>query len=68
MNRVIVLSVMPYCGRCPNFTPEKYTTPCKDYFPDSYLGDVDTTIVCAHREHCETIVNRRIREELTGDA
>lgn len=65
---MITLSVMPFCGRCPNFTPEKETMPCKDYFPDSYLGDVDTIIYCAHREHCETIVNRRIREELKGDA
>jgi transcriptional regulator with XRE-family HTH domain len=57
VTRVIKLEVRPYCERCPEFTPEKLTDPCSRYYQDSCLADVDTLIVCAHRQRCAAIAN-----------
>lgn len=54
---MIKLEVMPYCERCPEFTPEKYTMTCDRYYQDSCLTDVDTRVVCAHRQRCAAIAN-----------
>ena len=57
VTRVIKLEVRPYCERCPEFTPEKYTVSCDHYYQNSSLTDVDTFIVCTHRERCAAIAN-----------
>jgi transcriptional regulator with XRE-family HTH domain len=57
VNRVIKLEVRPYCERCPEFAPEKLTDPCSRYYQDSCLTDVDTLIVCAHRQRCAAVAN-----------
>nr|DAW64804.1 MAG TPA: hypothetical protein [Caudoviricetes sp.] len=54
---MIKLEVMPYCERCPEFTPVKQTDPCSRYYQDSCLTDVDTFVVCAHRQRCAAIAN-----------
>lgn len=54
---MIKLEVMPYCERCPEFTPVKQTDPCSRYYQDSCLTDVYTFVVCAHRQRCAAIAN-----------
>lgn len=54
---MIKLETQPYCERCPEFTPEKYTVSCDHYYLNSSLTDVDTFIVCAHRGRCAAIAN-----------
>ena len=57
VTRVIKLDVRPYCERCPEFTPVKQTDPCERYYQVSCLTDVDTFVVCAHRQRCDAIAN-----------
>lgn len=54
---MIKLETQPYCERCPEFTPEKYTVSCDHYYQNSSLTDVDTFIVCAHRDRCAAIAS-----------